>query len=190
MTVGPGATIAPSGGGVATAPGVGGTLTVGTLLLNGGSQLVYQAQGSSVLDSIAVSSSGSPAGVLTLPTSGQAEFSFFQVGTTISNVLGSGTYQLMTYDSVVGGGSNITALSLNTADYTAGEQATFSTSGNALNLTIGVSNGSGTWISNSSMLYGVAANWSSGAVPSNTAGNYYTAMFGGMRQMARREMCC
>ena len=42
-----------------------------------------------------------------------------------------------------------------------------------------IGNGSGTWISNSNTVYGASANWSSGEVPNNTAGNYYTATFGG-----------
>ena len=43
----------------------------------------------------------------------------------------------------------------------------------------GLANGSGTWISNSDGRYGFASNWSSGLVPDNTPGNYYTATFGG-----------
>ena len=46
-------------------------------------------------------------------------------------------------------------------------------------VTAAIGNGSGTWISNSDGRYGYGNNWSSGLVPDNSGGNYYTATFGG-----------
>ncbi|HEX4000004.1 MAG TPA: autotransporter-associated beta strand repeat-containing protein [Pirellulales bacterium] len=168
VTLNNGGIIAPSGGGVANAPATGGTLTVGALSLAGGSQLYYQASGLAVLDSIAVTSTGSPAGVLTLPASGSAQFNFFQAGSTTPYVFSGGFYSLMTYGSVANNPTpnNISALSLNAADVPSGDQATFTTSGNTLDLTIGPANGSASWASSISGIYDSASNWNPMQIPS------------------------
>ncbi len=103
VTVGNGGAIAPSGGSAVSA-GLSsvGTLTVGGLTLNGsgGATLNYQAvDASAVSDLIAVN------GVLAIPTSGTTTFNFYSAGTTGDYTFVPGdTYQLISYNSVTGGG--------------------------------------------------------------------------------------
>jgi fibronectin-binding autotransporter adhesin len=175
VTVASGGIVAPSGGGVANAPAGGATLTVGALSLAAGSQLNYQASGPGVLDSIVVTSTASPASVLTLPASGSAEFNFFQAGSATPYVFSGGVYSLMTFGSAANDPTpgNISALSLNPADLPSGDLATFSTTstaaGGVLELTIVLSGplyGSAGWASSISGVYDSASNWNPAKIPS------------------------
>ena len=172
VTVASGGTLSPSGGGVAGAPATVGKLTVGGLTLNstGGATLNYQVTSSSSLDAIAV------AGALVLPTSNTTTFNFYQPGTTNEFLLGAGTYQLMTYQSIIGGGANlnsILAVGIGNNSWPVGDTATFSTTSTSgpgvLDLTIGTAgSSSATWIGTTfgDGKYGTGANWSTGVAPS------------------------
>ena len=98
--------------------------------------------------------------------------------------IGVGTYQLIDYNIGSFGGpftANLAGWSVG-AGYQSQYSYSFSTAVNGqFDLVVGSSltNGSGTWISNSDSRYGFASNWSSVLVPNNTPGNYYTATFGG-----------
>ena len=95
--------------------------------------------------------------------------------------LATGYYPLIDFTSLTSSGNSAATWSVNvTGD--SGHSYSFVIVGGDqfdLQVTPTTANGSGIWISNSNLVYGATANWSSGLVPDNTAGNYYTATFGG-----------
>ncbi len=169
VSVNSGGTISPSGGsGVSAGLSTVGTLAVGGLALNstGGATLNYQVNGSAVADSITVG------GALALPTSMTTTFNFYSVGTTSPYTFIAGdTYQLMSYNSVTGGGSNLNSVfSISSGIVPAGDVATFATTTTSgpgvLDLVISTAFGSATWSSSGNSDYGTPSNWTQASGPS------------------------
>ena len=96
-------------------------------------------------------------GTLTLPAGSTGfvpvDFNFYQPGTTTPYTFSAGTYPLMSYGTVVNGGSNLNSvLHLDMGIVPMGDSATFETLGdNTLDLVIGSGTGITTaeWISTS-----------------------------------------
>ena len=188
VNIAAGATVAPTSGGFAGASNSVGTLRLGGLTLNsnsnGSSTVNFQATGSPATSDLTIDSIALGNGTLTLPSTGAGfnpvEFNFYQPGTLTPYSFGLGVYPLITYGSVVNGGSNLNSvLNLETGSVPMGDTATFTTTNTPGTLDLVISNASiitsSEWTSTSNTNYSGPNNWTPTGSPNSASS---TATFG------------
>jgi fibronectin-binding autotransporter adhesin len=147
------------------APGTGGatgTLTVGSLTLNAGSQLDWNLTNPSTLTHVTVTTAGG----LTI-NGGQ-----LNINGGTGTFAAAGVYNLIGYSGSLTGAA--TNLSLNATNQASGYTYTFGTAGGFITLTVAApSTPPGTWVSSAGGNWSTASNWSGSTVP-NAAGSTAT----------------
>ena len=167
-------------GGILAPSGVAGATT--TTNLSGGLTLADGAstRSGAVLDFNLVAPTNGDlvtTGNLYLGTNGVLNINPFGGG----GELATGYYPLIDFTSLTSSGNTAATWSVNVTGDSGHSYSFVIVGGDQFDLIVSptTASGSGTWISNTNMVYGATANWSSGLVPDNTPGNYYTATFGG-----------